>query len=252
MSDHTITACCLNMEALLREAVGLLPAEPDWKVRVIAELNRPPATPAAPPPGAGEGPYVAGTNCAGETAAQVANYILADLRAVFGKATLGQKLCDDISNAIIGALKEASEAQRRSLAAEVERLKAALELNSHKVKAFDEAVAFDGARSCFAEVERLQASLTAANEKLRASSKRLFSAQSLVLRYGEHLAAMIRVCELLDDYFLGGGRPPNYDLAGIRALANAAANDAREVMQSKEDAAARAALAQPRTERGKA
>jgi hypothetical protein len=45
------------MEALLREAVGLLPAEPDWKVRVIAELNRPPATPAAPPPGAGEGPY---------------------------------------------------------------------------------------------------------------------------------------------------------------------------------------------------
>jgi hypothetical protein len=48
VSDHTITACCLNMEALLREAVGLLPAEPDWKVRVIAELNRPPATPAAP------------------------------------------------------------------------------------------------------------------------------------------------------------------------------------------------------------
>ena len=45
MSDHTITACCLNMEALLREAVGLLPAEPDWKVRVIAELNRPPQRP---------------------------------------------------------------------------------------------------------------------------------------------------------------------------------------------------------------
>jgi hypothetical protein len=52
--------------------------------------------------------YELGVNAAGETAAQVANYLLADLRVRFRGDNGGQLLCDGLQDSIIAACKESA------------------------------------------------------------------------------------------------------------------------------------------------
>lgn len=54
--------------------------------------------------------YQLGQNVAGETPAQVANYLLADLRIRFRGDNAGQLLCDSLTDSIICALKESAMA----------------------------------------------------------------------------------------------------------------------------------------------
>lgn len=65
----------------------------------------------------GEKPYVDGTNCAGETAGQVANYLTADLRVRLRDKPDGIDFADSLSAHIDAALREVSIATRRALSA---------------------------------------------------------------------------------------------------------------------------------------
>lgn len=58
--------------------------------------------------------YQLGQNSAGETPAQVANYLLADLRIRFRGDNAGQLLCDSLTDSIICALKESAMAAIQS------------------------------------------------------------------------------------------------------------------------------------------
>lgn len=62
--------------------------------------------------------YSIGMNCADETAADVANYILADLRVRFIGDSGGQLLCDSMQASIIGAIKESAIRANRENAKE--------------------------------------------------------------------------------------------------------------------------------------
>lgn len=76
----------------------------------------------------------------------------------------------------------------------------------------------------------LRQALHYANYAVGESSTRLFAAQSIALKQGEALAQLIRGAEMLDDYCMGGGRPPSYDLPTIRAVLNDAANAGRKAL----------------------
>lgn len=58
--------------------------------------------------------YKLGQNVAGETPAQVANYLLADLRIRLRGDNQGQLLCDSLTDSIISALKESAMAAIQS------------------------------------------------------------------------------------------------------------------------------------------
>lgn len=79
----------------------------------------------------------------------------------------------------------------------------------------------------------LRSALNRANEALSVSRSRLFAAQSIAVQQGEALVAMVRGAELLDDYCMGGSRPPHYDLPSIRDILNHAANGARLALATK-------------------
>jgi hypothetical protein len=65
-----------------------------------------------PPDTAAKVAYSLGMNSAGETAAQVANYLLADLRVRFRGDNGGQLLCDGIQESFISAIRESAMAAR--------------------------------------------------------------------------------------------------------------------------------------------
>jgi len=50
------------------------------------------------------------------------------------------------------------------------------------------------------------------------------------------LRAFVRVAEMLDDYYMGGSRPPAFTLEDIRNAGNDAANAARELLSITGDA----------------
>lgn len=69
-------------------------------------------------------PYELGMNCAGETAGQVANHLVADLRVYLNPG--GAALCDVLSGNIFSAIRESASAALAQRDAEVARLRALL------------------------------------------------------------------------------------------------------------------------------
>lgn len=105
-------------------------------------------------------PYEPGMNCAGETAGQVANYLVADLRVYLNPG--GAALCDVLSGNIFSAIRESASAALAQRDAEVERLRGLLSGLVRIVEAMRHSTGLGKN-----QIERLEAAKTALAEAPR-------------------------------------------------------------------------------------